>query len=78
MPQKTKFGINQIDNPTPEWMKTTFRLFSFFSGLTAVIMLGLPHVPEHVKYVVLTATGIGNTVIHFTIKFFGLQGSGYN
>ena len=78
MAQKTKFGINQIDNPTPPWMKTTFRLFSFFSGLAAVILTVLPQVPEHAKYVILTATGIGNTVIHFTIKFFGLQGSGYN
>lgn len=74
--EKVKIGMKQLNNPTPKGLKTFFRWFSFVNGVAAIILAMLPQVPEHVKYNILTYGAIGNAVIHFGIKFFGLQNTG--
>lgn len=77
MPDTTvKFGLDQLSNPTPIKLKIFFRVFSFISGLSAIILAMLPHVPEHMKYMIVTAFAIANTSIQYFIKFFGLQNTG--
>jgi len=71
-----KFGVAQVNNPTPKGLKLAFRIFSFINGAIAIVLTMLPGIPEHLKYQIVTGMTIGTTLMHYTIKFFGLTDTG--
>lgn len=66
-----KFGLGQINNPTPTLAKNIFRTYSFLAGLFALLAPSLSEIPEETMGDITRWLLIGGTVIHFTIKFFG-------
>lgn len=71
-----KVGLSQINNPTPKPLKTFFRWFSFLQGASAIVVAMLPQIPEHLKLQIVLVGSVGSALIHFAIKFFGLQDAG--
>lgn len=71
-----KVGPDQLRNPTPKGLKTFFRWYSFLNGVAVIVLAMLPQVPEHIKYNIVSYGAVGSAVIHFGIKFFGLQDTG--
>lgn len=66
-----KVGIGQIDNPTPMAAKWIFRLFTFFSGLWAILAPSITEIDHDIIAKVDRYLLIGVAVMHYAIKFFG-------
>ena len=66
-----KFGVAQIKNPTPLFLKYIFRAVSFFSGLWALLAPAMTHITPETLADINKWLLIGNTIIHYAIKFFG-------
>lgn len=67
-----KFGIGQLQNPTPLFVKYTFRCILFISALWALLstQFGLP---ADVMAMINKWLLIGNSTINLAIQFFGLD-----
>lgn len=70
---KVKFGVRSLDRPTPMALRYVFRTFLYLSGLWALLAPTLTHIPTDVLNQINTYLLIGNTIMNFTIKFFGLD-----
>lgn len=68
-----KAGLGQIKNPTPKFLKYIFRTYTFLAGLWAIFSPAITHLPAETIAEVNKWVLIGVPVIHFTIKFFGLD-----
>ena len=68
-----KFGVNQIQNPTPKTLKYIFRAYTFLAGLWAILAPNFDWVPASTMDEINKWLLIGVPVIHYTIKFFGLD-----
>ena len=68
-----KFGAKQLKNPTPKFLKTIFRGYTFLAGLWAIFGQGLFHLPEDITALINKILLTGVPVIQYTIKFFGLD-----
>lgn len=66
-----KFGLGQLNNPTPMWANYIFRAISFITGIWALIQhMDMGFAPEMVAKINAWAL-LGLPLIHFTTKFFG-------
>lgn len=68
-----KVGLGQLSNPTPLALKYVFRTASFLVGLWAIVQhmeMGIPEdvIPKINEWCVLVLP-----IIHYAIKFFGLD-----
>lgn len=66
-----KFGVAQLNNETPAFMKYIFRTIAFISGVWALLPQDLLCLDDHHyaranKWILLA-----NTLLLFAIKFFG-------
>lgn len=65
------FGIGQLSNPTPRWMKSIMRVAAFFSGVWALLPQDLINLSDHNYAYVNKWIIVGNAILLFSIKFFG-------
>lgn len=68
-----KFGLSQVANPTPMALKYVFRVVSFCSGLWALLAPSFTHIDPQTLADINKWLLVGNTTIHYAIKFFGLD-----
>jgi hypothetical protein len=66
-----KVGVDQLNNPTPIWIKYIFRTYTFLAGLWAIISPSITNIDEHTLAEINKWLLAGVPVIHYTIKFFG-------
>lgn len=66
-----KFGINQLNKPTPMILKYIFRTVSFLSGLWALLSGQFTHLTPEMTAEIFKWLLIANTAMHYAIKFFG-------
>lgn len=71
--QVVKVGLNQVSNPTPLFLKYIFRIYTFLAGLWAIFAPMLTQIPEDQMAEINKWVLIGVPIIHYTIKFFGLD-----
>lgn len=68
-----KFGVSQITNPTPKALKYIFRAYTFLVGVWAILAPNFDWVPPSTMDEINKWLLIGVPIIHYTIKFFGLD-----
>lgn len=73
MPEVIKFGAGQLSKPTPKALKYIFRAYTFLSGLWVIIAPNFTHIPAETINEVNKWLLLGVPIIHYTIKFFGLD-----
>lgn len=64
-------GIAQLGNPTPIAIKYVFRIYTFLSGLWAILAPSLTDIPESTMAEINKWLLIGVPIMHYAIKFFG-------
>lgn len=73
MEQVVKVGVDQLNNPTPKPLLYLFRGYSFLAGLWAILGPQITQIPAETMAEINKWLLAGVPVIHFTIKFFGLD-----
>ncbi len=73
MEKVVKVGVEQLQNPTPKALKYIFRAYTFLAGLWAILAPQITHIPADTMAEVNKWLLAGVPVIHYTIKFFGLD-----
>lgn len=66
-----KFGVGQLANDTPIFMKYILRIVAFLSGLWAILPQDLIAMDDHTYGQINRWIVVGNTMLLFAIKFFG-------
>lgn len=66
-------GVGAISKPTPLALKYIFRGYSFLAGLWAILAPNFDWLPASTMDDINKWLLIGVPVIHFTIKFFGID-----
>lgn len=71
-----KFGLNQIQNPSPQWAKNIFRIVLYASTGMAIVLSTVDEIPDHVKVSILKYTAEGTALVHAFSKLFGIAVGG--
>lgn len=71
MEKKIKFGVSQVSNTTPLVFKYIFRIYTFLSGLWAILSPNFSGINEHIVSEINKWLLIGVPIMHYLIKFFG-------
>lgn len=66
-----KVGVDQLNNPTPMWLKYIFRTVLYLSALWTLIAPMLTDLSEIQLAEITKWLFIANTAINVAIKFFG-------
>lgn len=66
-----KFGVKQVHNDTPVFVKWIFRAILYSSGLYALVIQPTLKLPVETQLLIDTWIIVGNNFIHFTTRFFG-------
>lgn len=66
-----KFGVGQLSNPTPVFVKNIFRAFALISGIWAILPPDMLHLAPTTLAEVNKWIIISNPLILFITKFFG-------
>lgn len=66
-----KFGTQQLNNPTPEWAKVTFRIILYLSALYVGVIQPILNLPTETILLIDKIIIGGNAFVNVTIKFFG-------
>lgn len=64
-------GLDQLNNPTPQWARITFRAILYLSAIWAITAPVVTEIPENVLMSINKYLLLGNAIINVTIKFFG-------
>jgi hypothetical protein len=65
------FGTDQLNNPTPVFIKNIFRLVLYLSALWAVIAPSITELDAGTLAMINKYLLLGVAVVNITIKFFG-------
>lgn len=65
------FGTDQLNNPTPVFIKNIFRAVLYVSALWAVIAPGITELDAGTLATINKYLLLGVAVVNVTIKFFG-------
>lgn len=71
------FGFGQIGNITPQWARTTFRVFFYVTGISTVILDIFTEIPPDIKLVINSSVIKANLLVHAISKMFGINLSDY-
>lgn len=67
-----RIGTDQLNNPTPIWMKNIVRVFQFLSGIWALLPQDLlTNFSDHQYSIINRWIIVCNAILFFAIKFFG-------
>jgi len=66
-----KFGVGQIENPTPKAFKYIFRIYSFLAGAWALFAPQFVHLNPDILGEINRWLLVSGTFLHYAIKFFG-------
>lgn len=66
-----KFGVGQIENPTPKAFKYVFRIYSFLAGAWALFAPQFVHLNPDILGEINRWLLVSGTFLHYAIKFFG-------
>lgn len=69
----TKFGLDQVSQPTPEWAKWMFRIFFYASSFTSFIMTIDASIPAATVISVVKYLSIATMAVHGFSKLFGVD-----
>lgn len=72
-PTVTKFGTDQIGQPTPKWANYVFRAVLYAAAATTIVLGTISEIPDHVKVIVLKYSIEGVTLVHAFSKLFGVS-----
>lgn len=64
-------GVDQLNNPTPLWIKYIFRTYTFIAGLWAIISPSITNIDAETLSEINKWLLVGVPIIHYSIKFFG-------
>lgn len=67
------FGVNQINNPTPQIAKVIFRIILYVSALWAVLSPSITEIPAPTLASINKYLLLSNALVNVTIKFFGFD-----
>lgn len=70
---KVSFGVKSLSKPTPPILHWIFGAVAFLSGIWALLPPELLHISKDVVAEVNHWIIISNSIMLFTIKFFGLD-----
>lgn len=70
---ETKFGVDQLNQPTPKYLKNTFKAILFISAVWAFAGPQITELPATMLASINKWLLISNGVIRLAISFFGLD-----
>lgn len=73
MKTNVKFGISQISNPTPLWVKYSFRIIFLFLSVAVFMVSDYPGLSEQVKLLMLKWFSGINMFTWGLSKLFGVE-----
>lgn len=73
MPEVVKFGLDQVNNPTPIGLKWALRIFQFLTGVWGLLPQDMLPLSEDDYMRACKWLLVANAVMLFGIKFFGLD-----
>jgi hypothetical protein len=69
----TKFGLGQLNNPTPQTAKVIFRIILYVSAMWAVAAPVITELSPATLAIINKYLILSNALVNVTIKFFGLD-----
>lgn len=66
-----KFGVKQLNSPTPKYLKNFFKAFLFLSGAWAIIAPAATQIPAGVQADINKWIIVGLALMRFAISFWG-------
>lgn len=70
---KTKFGIDQISQPTPMWANWVFRVFFYLASFTTVIVTTDDEISPATAKRVAKYLAFATMAVHGASKLFGVK-----
>jgi cytochrome bd-type quinol oxidase subunit 2 len=70
---KTKFGIDQVSNPSPLWTKWIFRVFFYLASITTVIVTTDDEISAQTAKRVAKYLAFATMAVHGASKLFGVK-----
>ena len=71
--QTPKFGINQINNPTPNWIILSVRIYAIASGIIITWLIGNPIVGPHFREIFISLLGLTSSLVNAIAPLFGIK-----
>lgn len=71
--KNVKFGVGQINRPTPVFAKQAFRFVLYAAALVNMLLFFIPDIPPHIQFVALKYTAIVTPLSHAISKLFGID-----
>ena len=70
--EKVKFGISQINNPTPKWATQIFRAVLYTAAAASIVLGIVTEIPDHLKEVILRYSVETVALVHALSKLLGV------
>jgi hypothetical protein len=68
-----KFGVGQINNPTPQWAKNAFRWFFYITSIITIALDIFTEIPPDIKLIINASVVKANLLVHALSKLFGIE-----
>ncbi len=68
-----KFGVSQLNNPSPLWMAKTANAIIFLTMVWGLVSMGITFIPVELKSQINEWVLVSVGVIKLASKFFGFQ-----
>ncbi|MBS1771530.1 MAG: hypothetical protein JST82_01630 [Bacteroidetes bacterium] len=73
METNLKFGLSQVNNPTPQWAKYTFRIIFLVLSVAVFMVSDYPGLQEATKLLMLKWFSGINMLVWGLSKLFGIE-----
>ena len=71
-PTTTRFGVNQIGNPTPQWATNIFRIVLYTAAAANIVVLTVTQIPPDVQKTIAQISIEAVTLVHALSKLLGV------
>lgn len=69
----TTFGVNALNLPTPNNIKTVFKMITFFTIVVGLVCNGISDIPEPLKKQILEYMGVLILILQKAEDFWGIK-----
>jgi len=69
----TKFGLGQINKPTPQWATLVFRYILYAAAIGNIVVDLFPEIPLEIKGMIAMYSVKAVAAVHAITKLFGLE-----